>query len=148
MGSRIFELYRRAAMGNGDTGTPVPRPVFTIQDAALRYVDGLLSVEITVKNIGTGTGRFSIAISGYYIDTTDLANDEEGTPIQVNFTNPNATYLDAEATTVVYGGAQFGSAGRKGTVHADIVLTNLSASQPGVEFSKDGYWVYPGMVEG
>ena len=50
---KVFEFYCRAAAGNGDTGTPVPRPVFTIQDAALLYADGRLSVEITVKNIGT-----------------------------------------------------------------------------------------------
>ena len=148
MGSRIFELYRRAAMGNGDTGTPVPRPVFTIRDAVLRYADGRLSIEITVENIGTGAGQFGIAISGYYIDTTDLADGEEGTPMQVSFANPNDTYLDAGATDIVYGGAQFGSPGRKGTVHVDIILTNHSASQPSVKFSKDGNWVYLGLVEG
>ncbi|WP_302454309.1 hypothetical protein, partial [Victivallis vadensis] len=87
-------------------------------------------------------------ISGYYIDTTDLANDKEGIQIQVNFTNPHATYLDAGATGVVYGGAQFGSPGRKGTVHADIVLTNLSTNLTSMKFPKDGYWVYPGMIEG
>lgn len=146
---KVFELYRRAAAGNGDTGTPVPRPVFRIKDVAL--LDGMrggIAVHITVENIGTGAGWFSIVISGYYIDTTDLANDEEGTPIQASFTNPDDTYLDAGATDIVYGSAQFGSPGRKGTVHVDIILTNHSASQPSVKFSEDGYWNFPGLVEG
>lgn len=50
MVSKVFELYRRAAMGDGNLGTPVPRPAIQILSVtAADSMHGEVIITITAK---------------------------------------------------------------------------------------------------
>ncbi|WP_337747211.1 hypothetical protein [Victivallis vadensis] len=149
MGSRIFELYRRAAMGNGDTGTPVPPFIFQITEVVATGSNAIGSVprgvipKVTVKvqNIGNVGGTFRAAASGYYIDTTDLANDEEGTKVNINFTNTVDAYLESGGTIhTTVAGEEIGGRDRRGTLHVNVILTGLSFPYFRAAAEADGHW--------
>ncbi len=145
--SRIFELYRR--MGNGNLGTPVPVFLFEIIEitasgsgnASPISHGAIPTVAVKVQNIGNASGTFRTAATGYYIDTTDLGNDEEGTKVNIEFPHTVDTYLEKGGTAyAVVGGKEIGGLDRKGTLHVDVVLTGLSFPYHEATASADGSW--------
>lgn len=64
---KVFELYRRAAMGNGDTGTPAPIPWYTILNIEMSISTAVVTVKVTVQNIGEGVSPFTVICTGYTV---------------------------------------------------------------------------------
>lgn len=146
---KVFELYRRAAMGNGDTGTPVPRFIFQITEITASGNNDIGAISggaipravVKVQNIGNAGGTFRAAASGYYIDTTDLANNEEGTKVNIIFPDTVDTYLESGGTAYAeVQGKEIGGLDRKGTLHVNVVLTGLSYPYYKALASADGHW--------
>ena len=142
MGSRIFELYRRAAMGNGDTGTPVPRPAIHLRSVnAGGGYDGRVSVFVEIQNAGTAGGYYSISCTGSYMVGEDPTNTG-----QLTF-DPVSGYLQARGTeSQALVSARFAVAGTRGT--ATVIIVLKTDNLPDQRWEAKGDWVYPGIGTG
>lgn len=138
---KVFELYRRAAMGNGDTGTPVPRPVIRLQSVNTLRADSVIGFSVELQNIGNADGYYSISCTGLYMVGEDTTNTG-----QLTF-DPVSGYLQAGDTRLLtLESASFAMAGTKGTATVTIVLKtdNLPDQRWGTKVN----WVYPGIGTG
>lgn len=141
---KVFELYRRAAAGNGDTGTPVPRPLFMMESGALWNDDNMLRAEVTVLNYGTADGYFNVSFTG---SRTITGGDRDGDVYNLSFNNPGQTFLKSGERTTVYGTASLNAiAGERGT--AEVEMTLSAPGQPNQKGALEGPWQFIGIGTG
>lgn len=141
---KVFELYRRAAMGNGDTGTPVPRPHFRIGDRQSWNEDNTLFAGVTIINDGTADGYFNVSFAG---SRTITGGDRDGDVYNLVFNNPGQTFLKSGERTTVYGTASLNAvAGERGTVEIEVTLS--ASGQPDQKASQNGTWQFIGIGTG
>lgn len=141
---KVFELYRRAAMGNGDTGTPVPRPHFRIGDRQSWNEDNTLLAGVTIINDGTADGYFNVSFAG---SRTITGGDRDGDVYNLVFNNPGQTFLKSGERTTVYGTASLNAvAGERGTVEIEVTLS--ASGQPDQKASQNGTWQFIGIGTG
>ena len=141
---KVFELYRRAAMGNGDTGTPVPRPHFRIGDRQSWNEDNTLFAGVTIINDGTADGYFNVSFTG---SRTITGGDRDGDVYNLIFNNPGQTFLKSGERTTVYGTASLNAvAGERGTVELEVTLS--ASGQSDQKASQNGTWQFIGIGTG
>lgn len=138
---KVFELYRRAAMGNGDTGTPVPRPVIYLRSVNTGSANGMIGVFVELQNVGTAGGYYSISCTGSYMVGEDPTNTG-----QLTF-DPVSDYLQAgDTASPTLSSARFAVAGTKGT--ATVIVVLKTATLPDQRWEAECNWVYPGIGTG
>ena len=138
---KVFELYRRAAMGNGDTGTPVLRPVIRLQSVNTLRADSVIGFSVELQNIGNADGYYSISCTGSYMVGEDTTNTG-----QLTF-DPVSGYLQARGTeSQALVSARFAVAGTRGT--ATVIIVLKTDNLPDQRWEAKGDWVYPGIGTG
>lgn len=143
MVSKVFELYRRAAMGDGNLGTPVPRPAIQILSVtAADSMHGEVIVTITAKNTGMANGQFFVTVHGTY------QGDDPTITGDIVFKNSgSAVHLTPqEEQTISLQSDRFASAGLKGTGNVTVVFVGDIVGP--VERSLAFSWNYPGRGTG
>lgn len=138
---KVFEFYRRAAAGNGDTGTPVPRPHFRMGDRQYWNDNNTLTAVVTVINDGTADGSFNVFFAG---SRTITGGDRDGDVYNLVFNNPRQTFLKSGERATVYGTASLNAvAGERGAVEIEMTLS--APGQPDQKASQEGTWQFIGI---
>lgn len=139
---KIFELYRRVAMGNGDTGTPVPRPaIFFEYLEVYGSMKGTIIVNATLRNAGMAPGAVLVTASGTHTLDGDTYVDSI-----VFSSNISATIPANESITRLIESNSFGGPGQSGTATVIITLTVDGVINNTQE--RNTTWSYPGMGQG
>lgn len=144
MVSKVFELYRRAAMGDGNLGTPVPRPAIQILSVtAADSMHGEVVITITAKNTGMANGQFFVTAHGTYQVGDDSTNTGD---IVFNSSGSTLRLTPQEEQTIALQSDRFASAGLKGTGNVTVVFMGDIVGP--VERLLAFNWNYPGMGTG